>query len=433
MILVPNLQFNVFGFQLSYNFVNTVIIGSYLYKLSINNQFNIKEKVQIDFNVIIPFLFLFLSLLFLSFFAESLPFNLQFNYWRVAFMKTCVVPFVFWNIAKEDRLFILNTKKVLIGSLIVAGVYGIYLLRSNGMNPYTTHLANYFGNMDAAEVFSSVASRLSFSSAGKIQSTMIHPMTYAFVLCFMILMLSCQFVIEKKKNYLPVIILLLFNLLISGVRTGIAALMIGFSYFIIVNKQFKLFLLGIVVVSISYYAIKSNDDVTAIFASMVDVSGNKYDMNGSSIPMRLRQLDGTFIEIKQNGFWVGKGYGWTNNYTKTYGTHPTIAGFESLIFSILLNSGVIGAICWSIFFLLIFRLNRRLLKSKQSVFLLDTYTIVYLSYAIGTGEYGYISFFSIFYTLLYADVTSEKKQRVDYDKQKNTSYRLLSPTVPPNS
>lgn len=55
-------------------------------------------------------------------------------------------------------------------------------------------------------------------------------------------------------------------------------IIIGFSCFIIVNRQLKLLLFGTIIVAISYFAIKSNDDMTAIFASMVDFSGNKVEI-----------------------------------------------------------------------------------------------------------------------------------------------------------
>ncbi len=433
LILVPNLQFNAFGLQLSYNLVNIAIICSYIFKFRIYNQNSKKEKTVLDFSVITPFLFLFLSLLILSIFADTLPFKVQFDNIRIAFLKTCIVPFVFWNVAKNDPEFVSNTKKVLIISMTIAGIYALYLIKLNGSNPYTSFLANYFGSSDIAELYTVFSTRLSFSSAAKIQSTMMHPMTYAFVLCFLILIISRDFLIARKKIYLPILLLFAFNLLISGVRTGIAALIIGCIYIIIASRKLKLLLLGIIVVSLFYCVIKLDSDVNAIFASMIDVSGDKYDMHGSSIPMRLNQLDGTIAEIQQNGFWAGKGYGWTNYYFKTYGVHPVIGCFESLIFYALLNSGVLGAICWSIFFLLIFRSNRKHITSKQDVFLLDAYTIIYISYAIGTGEYGYLAFFSLFYTLLYADIFSNNKLRVDYDKQESTGYRLISPPISSNT
>jgi hypothetical protein len=415
LILVPNMQLNVFGVQLSYNLVNIAIICSYLLKFGICNQNSKNGKSVLDFSIVTPFLFLFLSLLLLSMFADVLPFNVQFNNIRVAFLRTCIVPFVFWNIAKHDPEFVSNTKKVLIISMIIAGIYALYLIKLNGSNPYASFLANYFGNIDIAEAYTVFNTRLSFSSAAKIQSTMVHPMTYAFVLCFSILIISRDLLIARKKIYLPILMLFAFNLLISGVRTGIAALIIGCIYIIIASRKLKLLLLGIIVVSIFYCVIKLDSDVNAIFASMIDVSG-EYDMHGSSIPMRLNQFDGTIAEIQQNGFWVGKGYGWTNYYIKTYGIHPVIASFESLIFYVLLNSGVLGVICWSIFFLLIFRNNRKYITSKQDAFILDAYTIIYIFYAIVTGEYGYLAFFSMFYTLLYADLFSKNKLRVGYDK-----------------
>ena len=53
-------------------------------------------------------------------------------------------------------------------------------LCGEGLNPYTSFLAIYFDKVDVAETFSERETRLSFSSAKNIQSTIIHPMSITF-------------------------------------------------------------------------------------------------------------------------------------------------------------------------------------------------------------------------------------------------------------
>lgn len=65
----------------------------------------------------------------------------------------------------------------------------------------------------------------------------------------------------------------------------------------------------------------------------------------SSIALRLEQLQGTLNEINTH-FLVGKGYGWNNYYLSTHLTHPVILAFESLVFVVLCNSGILGACVW---------------------------------------------------------------------------------------
>ena len=115
--------------------------------------------------------------------------------------------------------------------------------------------------------------------------------------------------------------------------------------------------------------------------------------------MRLDQLQGSLKEIKDHPM-VGKGYNWNGFYRLKYGDHPVILAFESLIFIVLCNSGYLGAAIWIIFFLLLLRVHRRSLRKKENIFLVDALVIVYGAYAIGTGEYGYLSFFALYHVFL---------------------------------
>ena len=132
--------------------------------------------------------------------------------------------------------------------------------------------------------------------------------------------------------------------------------------------------------------------------------------------MRLEQFQGAVNEIRGHEL-VGKGFGWSSNYIKENGYHPVLLAFESLVFVVLCNSGIIGAFIWILFFLLLLRLNRKLISSEIDIYLLDTLVIVFVAYAIGTGEYGYIQFFAVFYTFLLSYLFTS--QQVLYSESKN--------------
>jgi hypothetical protein len=278
----------------------------------------------------------------------------------------------------------------------------------DGLNPYTSILSDYFGKEDFAEDYSDSQVRLDFSTASKIQATMAHPMTWALMLCFSLIIFSAIYLKTKKKILLFLIGLIGFNILISGVRTGIAALTIGFLYYLISYKNIKLIILTLVALLVMIVVIQSNDSLSNIFSSFTDVSGQKSDVSGSSISMRSNQLQGAFNEIKGNE-WTGKGYGWTGYYMSLYGLHPVVLAFESLIFMVLCNSGFIGVLIWILFFLMLYQLNRKILTLKMDIFLMDTLIIVYAAYSVGTGEYGYMPFFAIFYSFLLGYLVKHEK------------------------
>ena len=258
-------------------------------------------------------------------------------------------------------------------------------------------------------------SRLSFSTAKNIQSTMSHPMRWALNLCFLTILFMVFSIKEKSKYYWPIIALILFNLLISGVRTGIASLIIAAGYYLIINRSIKTIFLGAVLLISLNVIIASNEDLSNIFNSLTDVKGTKSDVQGSSIALRLEQLEGCFKEIKNKELF-GKGYGWTTYYQSIKGDHPVILAFESLIFVVLCNNGIVGLFVWGLFFMSLLKLNRKLLKLKTDILFADILVLVYLSFAIGTGEYGYLPIFSVYYAILVSylayNQSTKTKERV---------------------
>jgi hypothetical protein len=349
----------------------------------------------------------------------DMPWNMQFDIWRASFMRTCIVSFIVWNIGLSDEKSLIYFKWAFIISMVIAGIYGLFLMRMNGLNPYTTLVTNYFGIEDAAENYSKRESRLDFSTASKIQATMIHPMTWTLILCFTLIIFVVMYLKTKNRKLWLLIGLFAFNILISGVRTGIATLTIGIVYFLIRFRKFKLIFSILILLSLLTLIIQSNDSLSNVFASFIDVSGKKSDVQGSSIMMRLEQLQGSFDEIKGHEL-TGKGYGWTGYYISLNGKHPVILAFESLVFMVLCNSGYIGALVWIIFFILLYHLNRKLLHEKNDIYLMDVFIITYAAYATGTGDYGYISFFAIFYSFLLAYLMNIQRSRIIEVKKSST-------------
>lgn len=398
-ILVPYLEFNFIGISLSYNLVNIVLLLAFIYF------FKFKKYHSFSFKEINPFLFLYLSLLIISILTWKTPWTFQFNAWRISFMKTCIISFIVWNISIVDPRSFKYFKYAFFISTIIACIYGIYLMSLNGLNPYTSLLSQYFGTRDFAEIYSTGESRVNFSTAGKIQSTMSHPMSWALFLCISLFMSYSMLLKDLNKHYLKscltyiLLFTITFNIIISGVRTAIAALSISYLYIIIRNRKIKQIGFFLVITSITFVIVKSNDDLTNLFTSFVDVSNTKSDVKGSSISMRLDQLKGAFNEIKDSKLF-GNGYEWHFYYLSNRGDHPILLAFESLIFIILCNSGYFGVIIWLTFFYLLLRVHRKVLIIKEDIYLIDSFVIGFFSFAIGTGEYGYLPMFGLYHSFL---------------------------------
>jgi hypothetical protein len=318
-------------------------------------------------------------------------------------------------LALSDQKLLIYFKWTFLISISIAGIYGVYLMKLEGLNPYVSMLSEYFGKDDVSLRFSEMEGRLDFSSASKIQATMAHPMTWTLMLCFSIIVISGIYLKTKNEKLWVLFGLLGFNIFISGVRTGIAALIIGFIYYLLRNRNIKLIILTFFLIVGLTVVIQSNESLSNLFASFTDVSGQKSDVSGSSISMRLNQLQGSINEIRGDVL-VGKGYGWTGFYLSENGVHPVILAFESLIFMVLCNSGFLGLFVWIFFFLLLFNVNRKILKLKTDVYLMDSLIIIYAAYSTGTGEYGYMPFFALFYSFLMGYLSSDLQSEMSSNK-----------------
>lgn len=402
LILVPYIDFRIGGLTLSYNIVEIIILFVFFF------HFKKLKRAKLNFELIIPFLILFGALLFISLFTTEVPFNVQINSWRMVFLKTCIMTFIIWNTSLHDPKLLNYIKWSLIISVTIAGLYAILLTQLHGVNVYTSFLANYLQKNDVADVYANaVESRLSFSTAGKIQATMIHPMTWTFLLCLSFVIFLNHYLEKKNKIYLLLLSFIVFSILISGVRTGIGAVVIGYIYFLLRYRKLKIIFSSLLILMLLSVVVQSNKNLSNIFSSFVDVKGKNSEMNGSSIGLRLTQLDGALKEI-ENSPLVGKGFSWNGYYQMTRGDHPVLLAFESLIFIVLCNSGFIGLVIWILFFLYLLHLHRKLLRAKKDIYMLDFLVIIYLSYAIGTGEYGYLAIFGMFYAYLFAQFYNER-------------------------
>lgn len=406
LILVPGLQINLGSITLSYNFVNIVLLVVFIWRFYRKN-----KSLRLD--VIYSFLFLYFSLLVLSVFTDQTPLGWSFDYWRGSIMQVCILPLIIWNNAKTDRKSLLYIKWSLIISVFIACIYGLILTRMHGYNPYASTLSDYFGKSDAAQFFQSeTVSRIEFSTAGKIQATMEHPMTWAIILCFTMVIVSVFYYRNRRNIYLVFSGLIAANIFVSGVRTAIAALVITLIYFLIRYRKIKIILLVVCLVFLVSVVIDSKSDVVNIFRSFVDLSGLENDMGGSSISMRMEQFMGVSNEIEGREIF-GNGFGWTSYYQFMYGEHPILLSFESLLFIVLCNNGYMGVLVWLLFGFLLFRFHRKTLNNKFEIYATDALVVVYLSYALGTGEYDYMKYFTVFYCFLVAYFTFKSDRELN--------------------
>lgn len=158
---------------------------------------------------------------------------------------------------------------------------------------------------------------------------------------------------------------------------------------------------------IGYFIIIQFPALSETILSMTSRSSS--EVGGSSIEMRLEQLDAAFDEVR-NCMVFGKGYGYNSYYWTIHGTHPRLYSFESLIFVILCNYGLVGFLIWGIMFYKIFRFSKQMREKSLGLFIILLLTY-YVSFTCITGEYGYMKYFLLFYSLLIINRQTQYKSQ----------------------
>lgn len=140
----------------------------------------------------------------------------------------------------------------------------------------------------------------------------------------------------SRKSYIYTLCLLLIGVFLANSRATILALAFGFLQFDYIRKP-KILLIALVTLLI--IALPFSDYILNVYHSIFDFTG-KHDVGGSSMEMRLRQLDISFFLFLQNPIFGG-GLSMIY-YLMTDVSIPELAGAESQLFYLLIERGLLG-------------------------------------------------------------------------------------------
>lgn len=399
LFLVPYCKLNIAGISFSWNLLNCALLGAFILNLIKKSSLS-----KFEFKPYIPFILLYVLLLIEIPFQDSVPFSHQINQWRLALFNL-ILPLVIWNFSKIDpKLWKYCIYTIVIVSIIII-IYSFYLVPLNGFNPYVMLIAQVNGEDLFENQFGDQQRRL----MAKISSVFTHPMTFgAFLGMAAICIFACKEHINKYITYL-VLVGLFSCILICGIRTPIAAIFITILIYLFVNKSFKLFYYATISGILAYFIIMQIPEISGTISSIIDSKSS--NVGGSSIEMRLNQLNACFVEV-QDCLFLGKGYDYTGYYSSKYGIHPTLYSFESIVFVILCNYGLIGFAIWGNMFRQLFNYTNKEYKKNKNNLIIIALMIYYLSYTIITGEYGYIKFFTLFYTIIIISINANNYKKI---------------------
>lgn len=394
-ILLPEIPFGLGGITLKKNHLLMLVIMVFFFR------FLFKDKCKLDMS---PYRFclvyFFLSLLCIPLKFET-AYSIQIYYIVYDIAIILLFPIAIWNVVDDEASLALYRKTVLI-CIIVACIYGLFLTTTNGLNPLIILFSTYGGgglDEDQWTRYFSDEGRL----FGRISSVFFHPMHYASFLGFSAIYVGYVRNRISKILFIFLISILFANFITCGVRSVLGAFLVALFVYILMKRNVGLtvritvfFILGVFILS----AIPPvYDYVSSIFVK----SGS--DVGGSSLEMRLDQLAGAFEEINNNVL-LGKGYGWSRDYVIQNENHPILLGFESIIFVVLCNNGIIGIILYGLFVYLYFHYIKTNV-SESDVPLFVSILVFYLAYETITGEFAF-QHFMLFYTLVLMEVRNNE-------------------------
>jgi hypothetical protein len=323
------------------------------------------------------------------------------------FLENFIIVFLTYFYIKSIR----DLKKIYNFIILCFVIYGLY-----GIINYITRVSLYSSFI--AEIYNSTDFGNSYTIMGdsrfRIASFAWHPIYYGLLLALAISLLVFIYYekymqIYSKLFYITILGLLGVNLLWTNSRTPLVSLLIGLSFFYLfsikLGNKVKIALIGVIVlfgiVSISPESLKLFDESINTFTS----KGSK--LEGSSVEMREMQMGASLLIFSKNpvfgnGFnYITEDLGFSSDENKRV-SDSDFAGFESYIYRLLIEQGLVGIFANLFFFIslfiYLFKTRKKVdLLGKRIIYLSVSMTITFLLFIIGTGEMGT---FMIFMALL---------------------------------
>lgn len=350
-----------------------------------------------------------------------IPFSFDIEYslnvWMVEVSKLIFFAFLLSAMFQDDQQHKSNSyTKCLIGIFTVIIAYGLFLTTIAGLNPYQMILQPIFGgefNEAYAAGNGGLTSNINIEGGrifGRISSLFSSPQLYALNLGFVLFLFFCSF---KNKIVLCFsFVITIIAIFTCGVRTPIAALFVTLLFILLYYRKYKYFVYASALLFMFFYVLPFFSTELVEYADSIINSSNEINTKGSSLEMRLNQFNGC-LDIVKDSLFFGKGLGWTGWYLSRYEFHPQALCFESLLFSVLCNMGLIGIIYWIALGFTVCRTIRKNIIEKSNRAILYSLFVYYLAYVGITGDYGYIPQFLLFYIIIYSNCIRDEKVLID--------------------
>jgi hypothetical protein len=277
--------------------------------------------------------------------------------------------------------------------LISITIYGLYNFITQ-TNPYH-ELITVTYQSQSATFDSQMLILVGWDERYRVNSTISSPFDYGYYSTVLGIVSVYGYYLNKKNKLIPLIgiICSLTGAVLCNCRTVLAVWIVSFIIYFFANT--KLSKLPKTIITISALAFASYFLIPMVQTSinnLLDLLTTGGSQGGSSIQMRILQLLSA-IKIFLESPILGHGLNYINRIlgwgTETYTSTEDLAGFESIIYQVMIEKGIVGIISIYLIIRNIIVYFRKMNKIDKNISALGiSITVAFLTYAIATGPLG---------------------------------------------
>ncbi|MFS0489342.1 hypothetical protein [Leadbetterella byssophila] len=352
------------------------------------------------------FIFYFVGLFALTFLSSDLTLAQQLVYHKSTVL-TFQFPFFILVLVntRQDVFFVYKTIMVL---CIIVCSYGFFCYL-DGSNIYI-EVVNLFFPIESFD-YTKYLTEERGGLEGRVSSVTTNPVFYAGMLVSLIYSTIYFYFFEPLKRNIYTILfwailsILFINLFLTGTRSGLLSVFFGLTFiYVRVLKIISKLRVGIITVIIFTAILAFFEKYRIFFESIIffwNDDRSAGEISGSSTGLRVNQLIGTFNLLSSDlgSLLFGKGHGWVELYIGKYGMHPVLLGFESIIFSGVIQYGLVGFFwVYPLLFYYLLKRTRSLNqpRSKNYRIVLQAFLASYAIFSLMTGNYYWPLFLGCF-------------------------------------
>lgn len=366
---------------------NRTILSFYLLVVVI-----FKEK-KLDLGISKYVFFYYISLLLVIFLtSDEVPISFQLKTFIRSFVADGVLLYVlYYTTIKHTNAYVFFSWTIII-LILITTIYGFFNASFLGSNPYLKLFSFAPDQQYEMEIEMGDSGRL----FGRVTSIYLSPWYCGnFLTISGIFLIFLYQKIRKRLWEIAFLGIIFFSfwifVIISGNRSALAILIIFYTIYMYSKIQlWKSVAISITIIILFIFVITPNVPFIETYIESLYSNSNK--VTGSSVNGRIEQLFGCYEEWS-NAPLFGHGYNWSSYYRFSHNgnQHPTMLGFESIIFIQVCNLGLYGCIMtYYMFYYLYNRINK---KAKDAIYIMCGF----LSYSLVTGIYGSYETFIVFY------------------------------------